>query len=119
MVTEQVYVTLVALGGVFMHINLSNAATQQVKPAKIGFSWTVFFFGCLPPLFRGDWKWFFILLIVEAVFGLPTFGFGAGIIGIIFSFFYNKIYINDLLDHGYQAADDYSREALRSHGFIR
>ncbi len=76
--------TLVALGGVFMHINLSNAATQQVKPAKIGFSWTVFFFGCLPPLFRGDWKWFFILLIVEAVFGLPTFGFGAGIIGIIF-----------------------------------
>ena len=35
------------------------------KVVKIGFSWTVFFFGSLVPLFRGDLKWFFIMLIAS------------------------------------------------------
>lgn len=102
-----------------MHVNLINPQTQQVKNVKVGFSWTTFFFGCLPALFRGDWKWFFIMIAAEIIFALPTFGFGASIIGIIFSFIYNKFYINDLLTAGYQPADDVARAALSSHGITQ
>lgn len=41
-----------------MKVMLKNENTGQIKQAKIGFSWTVFFFGFFPAIFRGDWKWF-------------------------------------------------------------
>ncbi|WP_010622279.1 DUF2628 domain-containing protein (plasmid) [Paucilactobacillus suebicus] len=100
-----------------MMINLTNSQTSHFKQVKVGFSWTTFFFGCLPALFRGDWKWFFIIALIEIIFGIPTIGFGAGIIGIIFSFIYNKLYINDLLSNGYVAADEASNRILQSRGF--
>lgn len=64
-----------------------------VKKSKVGFSWTIFFFGCIVPLIRGDIKNFIILLLLQML----TFGFAA----IAYSFFYNKMYINMLLDRGY------------------
>ena len=74
----------------FKHPVLGN-----VKPAPVGFSWTVLFFGFLPPLFRSDWKWFLIMLIIA----LMT----AGLSGLVFMFIYNKLYIKDLIGQGYQA----------------
>ncbi|MGI1827801.1 DUF2628 domain-containing protein [Ligilactobacillus salivarius] len=102
-----------------MKVNLSNSSTNQVKQVKVGFSWTVFFFGLFPPLFRGDWKWFGILLIINLVIGIPTSGIGAGIVNFVFAFIYNKLYINDLLASGYVASDDTSRKILTSKGFIK
>ena len=63
------------------------------KEVKKGFSWTMLFFGVFVPLVRGDWKWFLISLLA----GIVT----VGISWLIFPFFYNKIYLNELLEKGY------------------
>ena len=75
-------------------IILANKLTQMKREAPVGFSWTVLFFGFFPPVFRGDWKWFAIILILN----LLTFGFA----GFVFAFLYNKLYIKDLLKDGYR-----------------
>ena len=67
-----------------------NGVTKEVKK---GFSWTMLFFGVFVPLVRGDWKWFLISLIA----GFVT----VGISWLVFPFFYNKIYLNELLEKGY------------------
>ena len=66
----------------------------KTRTAPVGFSWTVLFFGPFPPIFRGDWKFFFIIAICNLL--------SYGLAGIIFSFFYNKMYINELLNEGYK-----------------
>ncbi|MGG2067341.1 MULTISPECIES: hypothetical protein [unclassified Bacillus (in: firmicutes)] len=88
-----------------MKVMLKNERTGQIKQTKLGFSWTVFFFGFFPALFRGDWKWLLIILIASAF----TFGFS----NLVFCFIYNKLYINDLLSQGYKPADEYSLAALQ------
>lgn len=37
-----------------MKVNMTNDDTGEVKQCKVGFSWTMFFFGFLVPIFRGD-----------------------------------------------------------------
>lgn len=64
------------------------------KQVKVGFSWTMLFFGVFVPLFRGDIKWFLITLLI----GLLT----AGLSWLVFPFFYNKVYLEDLLNSGYK-----------------
>jgi len=44
-------------------------------------------------MIRGDWKWFFIMLVV-ALFTL-------GLSWFVFPFLYNKIYIKNLVQDGY------------------
>ena len=66
----------------------------QVKVVKEGFSWTMLFFGIFVPLYRGDWKWFLIILIANL--------FTYGLASVVFAFIYNKIDINDLLEKGYK-----------------
>lgn len=100
-----------------MRVRLKNAA-GGVKEVKVGFSWTTFFFGFFPALFRGDLKWAAIMFITSALIGIFTLGFGAWIPGIIFSFVYNKMYIKELLEKGYHPADDYAQESLRSKGIV-
>lgn len=72
-------------------VYLSNGI--EVKKAPVGFSWTVFLFGGWPAIFRQDWLWG-IGLILACVF---TYG----IAGIVCSFFYNKVYIKNLISKGY------------------
>lgn len=81
-----------------------------IKECKVGFSWTVFFFGFFPPLFRGDWKWALILVIVDPL----TFSMAS----LVLSFIYNGIYIKDLLQNGYKPADEHSRNVLVNKGYI-
>lgn len=76
------------------------------KEITIGFSWTMFFFGLFVPLFRSDWKWFLILLVVNVIFFPTGYPF---IPALIFCFFYNKLYARDLYNAGYRgmsAADE-------------
>ncbi|WP_445489145.1 DUF2628 domain-containing protein [Niallia sp. 03133] len=88
------------------------------KEVKVGFSWTTFFFGFFPALFRGDLKWAVIMLVIEAILGSFTLGIGAWISGIVFAFVYNKIYIKELIEKGYQPANDDSRALLENNQII-
>lgn len=94
-----------------MRINLVNDAGQTKTGVKVGFSWTTFFFGFLPTIFRGDWKWLIIQLVVACI--------TCGVSSLVFMFIYNKLYINDLLEKGYKPADDFSASTLRAKGFIQ
>lgn len=88
------------------------------KTVKVGFSWTTFFFGFFPALFRGDLKWAAIMFIASLAAATFTLGFGAWIPGIIFSFLYNKIYIRELIEKGYTPADEHAQTVLTTNQII-
>jgi len=92
-----------------MIVNLINQA-GIVKQRKVGFSWTTFFFGFFPAVFRGDWKWALIIGFTCFI----TFGFSS----FVFCFIYNKLHIQDLLENGYMPADENSRAILVAKGII-
>lgn len=79
----------------YTSIIFKNPNTGIMREAPVGYSWTTLFFSCLPALFRSDWKWAVIILIIQ----LCTLGLGA----IVFSFIYNKLYIRDLINEGFKA----------------
>ena len=92
-----------------MNVRLRNDV-GLIKECKIGFSWTTFFFGFFVPLFRGDFKYFLIMIILAFI--------TSGLCWFVFPFFYNKWYIKDLLSKGFYPAtkDDYV--ILVSKGFL-
>lgn len=69
----------------------------EIKRAPIGFSWTTFFFSFFPAIFRNDWKWAGIMFV--------AYLFLYGLVGIIMSFLYNKLYLKDLLNKGYKITE--------------
>ena len=81
-----------------------------LKEVKVGFSWTTFFFGLFPALFRGDWKW--ALIMLGAAF--LTFGLS----WLVFPFVYNKLYLKDLVAKGYKPASEVDEQILVSKGII-
>ena len=82
-------------------ITLKNDA-GITKTVKVGFSFTVFFFGFFVPLFRGDWKWAGIMAISSFVAAAVTYGIGAWVVLFIFAIKYNEWHINDLKEKGYR-----------------
>lgn len=78
-------------------VMMRNPKTGIVKPGFYGFSWTTFFWGGFPALFRGD----FIMGLVFIVLQILTWGLS----GVILAFFYNKQYTHKLLEQGYEFAD--------------
>ncbi len=85
-----------------MEINFTKNNVK--RKGVIGFSITTLLLGCWVPIFRGDYKWATIMLLLAII----TFG----IAQIVFAFIYNKIHAQTLLDDGYIPADDYSKQAL-------
>ncbi len=69
----------------FATVTIEDKKNHIVKEAPVGFSWTVLFFGAFVPLFRGDWGWFFIMLIANII----TFG----IASILFAFYLQQNFI--------------------------
>lgn len=100
-----------------MKVKLRNVG-GVVKEVKVGFSWTTFFFVFLPALFRGDLKWASIMIIIQIVIAYITSGFGVGIVGIVFAFIYNKIYIKELIEKGYVPANDSDNAILEQKRII-
>ncbi|MDO4561869.1 MAG: hypothetical protein Q4C86_13080 [bacterium] len=82
----------------------------QMRSAKVGFSWTVFFFGFLVPICRGDAKWAVIMFAASV---LTLF-----LAQVVFSFTYNGTYIRELLGKGFRPDDEYSRAVLIAKGYI-
>lgn len=95
-----------------MQVTLKNEL-GTVKQCKVGFSWTTLFFGFFVPLFRGDFKWTLIILALNFLVGMFSFGIGAFIVNICFCFFYNRLYINDLLNKGYKPITEADENILR------
>lgn len=93
-----------------MKVKLINPSTHQAKYSKVGFSWTTLFFAFFPALIRGDFKWFFVQLVLAIL--------SVDISSIIFAFVYNKLYLNDLLSNGYTPADKRSASILRRKGYL-
>ena len=92
-----------------MATTVNLARDGNLAKGFVGFSWTTLFFGFFVPLIRGDWKWFFIIIIAA----LLTFGLA----NIVFCFIYNKIYTKSLLvDKNFVPADDFSRATLAQYG---
>lgn len=90
----------------------------MVKQAKVGFSWTTFFFNFFVPLIRGDFKWTLIMLLGLPVLGIATSGLGALIAIIILGFKYNEIYIKDLLNDGWVPLSEQDEMILRQNGIL-
>lgn len=78
-------------------VMMKNPQTGLIKKGYFGFSWTVFFFGGFPPMFRGDWGTGLILIVLSI--------FTCGISNIIACFIYNKSYTTRLIEKGYVFAD--------------
>jgi len=89
-----------------MKIALTNPVTNQIKECPIDtFNWWVFFFSILVPLYRRDWKWFGIgLLLAVVLFLIPVPGAskGCAAIGLIGGFFYNFWYVKGLIRNGWK-----------------
>ena len=90
-----------------MKVNMRNSV-GVVKQVKLGFSWTMLFFGFFVPLFRGDMKWTLISLILDVITG--------GLAWFVLPFIYNKSYVKGLLYDGWLPADRMSEIAMISKG---
>ena len=89
---------------------LKHPHSGMLKEVPLGFSWTTFFFGVFPALFRGDLKNAGIMFLVALfTFGLSWF---------VFAFLYNKMYVSDLVSQGWGPADEYAVHALNSKGIM-
>ena len=75
-------------------IYFKNPHTGQMREAPVGFSWTVAFFNCFPALFRSDWKWAGIMFLCALA--------SCNLSGFVFMFIYNKLYIKELVNNGYE-----------------
>ena len=88
-----------------MYKTFKNPTTGRTKEVKVGYSWTVFFFGIIPMLFRKDWLsalvCFFIAYALNYI--LPTIIFisPSVIFYIIVAYYYNEYYEKQLIKKGY------------------
>jgi len=85
-------------------IMMKNPKTGIFKKGIYGFSWTTFFFGGLPAIFRGD----IVTGLIIIVLGILT----CGIAQLIWAFFYNKHYTTKLIEQGYVFADSEGAVAM-------
>jgi len=79
------------------NVILEDPHTGESAEAPLGYSWTTLFFGLLPAVFRGDWKWAGIMLLV----GIVTSWLSAI---LIFPFIYNRLYLTKMLRQGWKVA---------------
>jgi len=85
-------------------ITMKQKETGIMKNGYYGFSWTTFFFGFFPALFRSDFITFIGGFVVSVIIGIFTWGIGALFINLIWAFMYNKFYTRKLIERGYVLA---------------
>jgi len=90
-----------ALLGIFVFkqrpIMLKHKDSGIRKTARLGWSWTYYYFGFLVPVFRGE----ILIGVLHLVITVFTFG----LFQIIWSFLYNKQHATRLLTTGWVLAD--------------
>jgi len=94
---------------------LENKRLNKTKKVPFLYSWISLSFGFFVPILRGDIKWFLIYLIPIILYFInPLLVFS----NIVIAFFYNKRYIKDLIQKGYEPADENSKKLLLSKHII-
>jgi hypothetical protein len=83
-------------------VSLNNPSNNLIAKSYVGFSWTAFFFGPFPLLFRSEWGFFLIFVAVYIVVGIFTFGIGGWVLGVVWAFMFNKWHLRRLLEKGYK-----------------
>ena len=96
-------------------IHFKNPHTGENRKAPVGYSWTVFCFNFIAPLFRSDWKGSGLILLINFVLLFSSFIWDPNQqhesahrslhfwVGAIIAGFYNKFYIKGLVKKGFQA----------------
>lgn len=80
-----------------------NKHSDKTKLVKLGFSWTVLFFGGFPDLFRGHWKGLGVMVLILLAAIITS---GVGLIGqIVYAFYRNKLLINNYNNENWQLFD--------------
>ena len=99
-------------------IHLVKGDIQKVS--YLGFSWTTFFFNYWVPLFRRDWKSFFIIFIISFLFEflIPYRGVGTLIVSIAAAYYYNKYYTEQLIAGGFRPLDERTEIELKKEGIF-
>ena len=92
-----------------MKVFIKNSVGYN-KRVKLGFCWTMLFFGFLVPLFRGDFKWTILSLLLSIV----TFGLA----WLVLPFIYNRIYIKEMFEKGWCPGDDMSKNLMKIKGIV-
>ncbi|HEY1856405.1 hypothetical protein [Acidocella sp.] len=90
-------------------IMLKHKDTGIIKKGFYGFSWTTFFFGAIPALFRQDFITFIGAFVVMVILGCITFGIGTFVAMVAWAFMYNKYYTRRLIERGYEFNDSPGR----------
>ena len=78
-------------------VMMKHPETGVIKKGFYGFSWTTFFFGGFPAIFRGEIG----LGLIVVVLAMLTLGLSS----LIWAFIYNKRYTLGLVEKGYAFAD--------------
>lgn len=95
-------VFLPAILGIFVFrqkkVLVIHPSSGMRKTARLGWSWTYWYFGFLVPVFRGEIG----IGILHAIISVITFG----LFQLIMSFLYNKHHITRLLERGWLLAPE-------------
>jgi hypothetical protein len=86
-------------------VQMKHKQSGILKNGYYGFSWTTFFFGGFPALFRGDIMYGLAVLVFGVVIGLATFGLGSFVVWLVWACIYNKNYTHRLLQAGFEFDD--------------
>jgi hypothetical protein len=84
-----------------------NPNTGETRKAPVGYSWTVLIFSFFTPILRSDYKWAVIIFIthclavVIAELFAPRPDVVVFYIALLVSFFYNNMYIKELVKKGF------------------
>jgi hypothetical protein len=86
-------------------IQLKHPETGILKTGFSGFSWTSFFFGGFPALFRGDVGYGLAILLGGCLAAIISFGALWFVVSVVWAAIYNKNYTHRLIQAGYRFDD--------------
>ena len=97
----------------------------NIRIAQVGISWTTFWFGPFPALFRGDFYNFWLMIILDMDYTLVglvlhfnwffTFPWPT----LIFAFFYNMMFFRHSFRLGYRPMDQHSHDILVQSHYLK
>lgn len=106
-----------------MAIKINLKRNNEVKEGYVGFSYTTGLFGFFVPLFRGDFKYFGIMFIIELIITALSF-ISFGVLSFLFLFFqiyfgfkYNEYYTKNLISLGFIPENESDYAALFIYGY--